>query len=247
MLSSSQVRTLKRLRHLADAGIRLFSSNGYERSQMSDVARLMGVAVGTLYLAVESKEALFDFLVRYTTNGSPDDWLASLALPMRTPAPGATLEYLTAAFAEQRWPVLEQALAHERADDPREEVMAILAELYAVMQRHRTGLVLVKSSMHDFPGLTDAFTFGLRARLLDRIAEYLRARAAIGQLHPGPDGFATAVVITQTISWAVLQRPIDPGFVAMDDDLVRTSVIGLLARGLLHGDPAPTSRGHRDG
>ena len=45
---------------LIQAATRVFLAQGYRRTQMADVAAAMDAAKGTLYLYVESKEALFD-------------------------------------------------------------------------------------------------------------------------------------------------------------------------------------------
>ena len=46
-----------------------FIANGYARTQMEDVAKALGVGKGTVYCYVESKQALFDFVVRNTGRG----------------------------------------------------------------------------------------------------------------------------------------------------------------------------------
>ena len=56
----------KRLRELVEAALGVFCRQGYERAQVADVAKVMGVAVGTIYLYVEGKEALFDLVIRHT-------------------------------------------------------------------------------------------------------------------------------------------------------------------------------------
>jgi AcrR family transcriptional regulator len=62
---------------------------------MADVAAAMGLAKGTLYPYVESKEALFDLVVR---NADRDE-LPELPpkLPVPVPKPGATLEFVARA------------------------------------------------------------------------------------------------------------------------------------------------------
>jgi AcrR family transcriptional regulator len=61
---------LDRLDRLVDVATAVFTERGYRRTQMADVAAAMGVAKGTLYLAVASKEALFDLVVRFA-DGPP--------------------------------------------------------------------------------------------------------------------------------------------------------------------------------
>jgi AcrR family transcriptional regulator len=43
---------------LVQAAVQVFIAQGYRLTQMSDVAAAMGVAKGTVYLYVKSKEAL---------------------------------------------------------------------------------------------------------------------------------------------------------------------------------------------
>ena len=52
---------------------------------MEDVANALGVAKGTLYLYVESKEALFDLVIRHADRpGTEPDF------PVKSPKPGDT-------------------------------------------------------------------------------------------------------------------------------------------------------------
>ena len=62
---------LDRLDALVDAATGVFIAQGYRRAQMADVAAVLGLAKGTLYLYVESKEALFDLVVRYADAPRP--------------------------------------------------------------------------------------------------------------------------------------------------------------------------------
>ena len=65
-----------RLPQLIACATRVFIEQGYRRTQMDDVAAALGVAKGTLYLYVESKEALFDLVLPLLSEG-----LGPIALP----------------------------------------------------------------------------------------------------------------------------------------------------------------------
>ena len=60
-----------RLERLVDVATQVFIEQGYARTQMADVAAALGVAKGTLYGYVESKEALFDVVARYADASQP--------------------------------------------------------------------------------------------------------------------------------------------------------------------------------
>ena len=81
-----------RLEQLVDCATTVFIDQGYRHTQMADVAEALGLAKGTLYLYVESKEALFDLVCRYAD--TPRPFVRRPALPVRTPRSGATLKYV---------------------------------------------------------------------------------------------------------------------------------------------------------
>jgi AcrR family transcriptional regulator len=223
----------KRLSDLAEAALTVFSTHGFERSQMADVAKAMGVAVGTVYLYVESKDALFDLLIRYTSHDTTD-WLQDLELPVSTPAPGATIAFLRDLFGRRgQWPLLERALSRPRADDPRTELAGVIHEQYALMVKHRRGLVLLTRSALEYPGLLESFVFGLRSSLLAFLEQYIQSRVQAGQFHPHVQAFAVAAVITQTIAWANLQRPFDPGLATVSEEIMAQVTVDMLVRSLL--------------
>ena len=60
------------LDRLLAAATKVFAEKGLQRARMSDVAREMGVAHGSLYNYVESKEALFYLLVDRGANPARD-------------------------------------------------------------------------------------------------------------------------------------------------------------------------------
>ena len=233
--------TGERLLELVEAAIVVFSRQGYEKSQIADVAKEMGVSVGTVYNYVESKEALFDLVLRHTSKESPA-WLDEIQVPVRTPKLETTLGFLKGIFGQKnKWPVLSAALKQKEAEDPRAELESIIRELYALMHGHRTGLRLLLKSALSFPGMTEIFVFGLRKRLLNALVKYINLRVAAGQFAKPKDTFATASVITQTVAWANLQRPHDPHLSKITDAAVEEAILELMVNGLLKRSDIPKS------
>ncbi len=227
----------KRLRELVDAGFDVFCRQGFERSQVADVAKVMGVAVGTVYLYVESKEALFDLVVRHTTMEDPE-WLDAIEIPVPTPEPGSTTKFLSEVFGrEGQWPKLEAALKKKKATSIRSEFTEIIQEQYQLMKRHRKGLVLLLRSALEYPGLADVFVLGLRKRLLETLQKYIDLRVKGGQLAQPKNVMASAAVLTQTIAWANLQRPFDPGLTLLTEQAAEDATVDMLVNGLLNAKP----------
>src|SRR5260370_28468227 len=98
-----------RLSELVKGATEVFIERGYKGTQMEDIASSLGVAKGTLYVYVESKDALFDLVVRCADTAKSFERIPRLPIP--TPKSGATLRYVRERLAEnQNLPALAKAL-----------------------------------------------------------------------------------------------------------------------------------------
>lgn len=202
---------------------------GFRRTQIGDVAKAMGVAKGTLYLYVESKEALFDLALRRADRpGQPDP-----ALPVPTPAPGATLAYFAERLAaETEFSALSAAEAIDEPEDARAELDAILGELYEVFRTNGTAIKLIASSAHDLPDFAELWYQRARGATNARLAAYLERRATSGHLPAVPDALAAARLMTEVVTWFAVHRHWDPQPDALDDSVAEATVRSLLLRAL---------------
>ena len=78
-----------RFQDLIEAATAVLLEQGYRRTQIADVAERMGVSKGSIYTYVESKEALFDCVLRHADRSERAE--VPERLPVATPPPGATL------------------------------------------------------------------------------------------------------------------------------------------------------------
>ena len=217
---------------LIEAATAVFLEQGYRRTQMADVAARMGVAKGTLYLYVESKEALFHAVVRHADRAGPIELPDRLPVP--TPAPGATLEAVRGRVAEgSGLPVLTDALARRRVIDVRSELEAIVRELYELLFRHRTGIKLLDRCSHDHPELAAVWYGSGREGALDLLRRYFEDRIRRRRLAPVEDVAVTARIVLETaVFWAV-HRHWDPSPQPMDEEIAEQAVVNFVVRALL--------------
>ncbi len=229
---SPRVIPENRFKQLMEAATRVFIAQGYRRTQIADVARAMGVAKGTIYLYVESKEALFAAALRHADGDAP--LVSELELPLAAPEPGE----LEAALEERLRadtvpPALSRALGRRRPADVGKELEEIVRELFAVSRRHRTAIELLDRCGADHPALRDLFYKQGRFTQLDALRRYLTSCANRGALRVLPDVAVTArFVIEAVATWAVhiqwdpAPQPIDPD--DAKETLVRIVVGGLI-------------------
>jgi AcrR family transcriptional regulator len=223
-----------RFDQLVDCATKVFVEQGYRRTQMADVAEAMGVAKGTLYLYVESKEALFDLVCRQADVPPPRTVPSKLPLP--TPSAKATLEYIASRLAENGVPPsLAAALKRRRESDPRVELETIVRELYDILSRNRRGLKLLDRSAPDLPELGALWFDGARGGLFALIAEYLERRIRAGLLRPVPDVNAAARLVIETIVFWAVHRHWDPRGEPVSDVVATDTVVHFIVSALVKG------------
>jgi AcrR family transcriptional regulator len=219
-----------RLEQLVDRATEVFIERGYARTQMADVAAALGVAKGTVYLYVESKEALFDLVARYADAERP--FVPRPSLPVRTPRPGATAEYVRARLAESQVPpAVRRALAQPRAGDVRAELEAIVGELYGTVARNRRGIKLLDRSARDHPELAALWFEGARGGLIAWLVRYLESRAK--RLRALPDPTVTARLVIETVVFWAVHRHWDPHPQQVEEAVSRDTVIRFIVGALV--------------
>lgn len=220
-----------RVSHLIAHATKIFIDQGYLRTQMEDVAAALGVAKGTLYLYVESKEALFDLVTRCADAEPPPPTFAKLPLP--TPTAGATLTYVRERLVRnQTLPALTAALTRQRVKDARAELTLILGELYDTLARNRHGIKLLDRSAQDLPELAALWFDSARGGLIATLTHYLETRMIRKLLRPLPDAAVTARLIIETIAFWAVHRHWDPRPQVVDETVARDTVIQFLLNAL---------------
>jgi AcrR family transcriptional regulator len=239
-------RPTTRIAALIRAGTEVFLEKGYRRAQIADVARAMGVAPGTIYLYVESKEALFDAVIRAST---APEIVEKLQIPIQTPAQDATLSFIRKALKrESRIESLEAALEASNAVDAAVELERIARELYAKAAQSWLALKLLERSALDWPELA-ALWFGKhRLRILQQLIRYFEIRMASGDLRKAPNPPAAArLVLEMVAAFAMHCRTDHSSQTRIELDIAEATVIDAIVNAyvpLVKRLPKKAGKGH---
>lgn len=233
----------QRFQDLIEAATRIFLAQGYRRTQIADIAEASGMAKGTVYLYVESKEALFDLVLRYADclHADPTSIELPSILPVPTPDPSSTLRFVEETLIEAD-PVplltiaLEQTQEITAPIEARSELDNILRQLYAKLNRHRVSMKLIDRCAHDYPELAAVFFAAGRATVMQSLVRYLELRIAQGAFRPVPDVTVTARIVLETLVYWAIHRYWDPSPEPFDDQTVEDTVVDLLIQSLLQGE-----------
>lgn len=217
----------------------MFVAHGYGRAQVEDVADELGVAKGTIYGYVSSKEALFALAVAYSDRPDelPDDSQLPLTL-VDLPAPD---EVVAGRLAGEVRDMRMVRAAAEPDSDALGEVEEIARDLLVRLGRNRVAIKLVDTCAGDFPELAELWFGGGRWAQVDLLAGYLRAQADAGRLVlPGDAALVARTIIELCAMWAV-HMPWDPSPRPLDAeavlDAVPRMVRGLVTSGQPRQDP----------
>ncbi len=226
----------RRFQDLVEAATAVFITQGYRRTQMADVAEALGVAKGTLYLCVESKEALFDVALRYAD--APRPIAAPPTLPVPTPARGRTLRYVQERLAsDPASPTLREALGRGRVNASAEELAKIVRELH---RGHGS-----KSDLHQARGPLRGRVSGAgeglvgtgRGVLLAQLTTYLESGIRLRRFRAVPDPAVAARLVMETLVFWAVHRHWDPAPQPVDPRAVEEMVVQMLVDALAAGTP----------
>jgi AcrR family transcriptional regulator len=194
-----------RIEQLISSGIKLFARNGYNKTLMSDIARDMGISPGTLYFYVDSKKALFNFLLRYIFLEQKD--LDNISLPIKI-SRGISLRSLLEKIEGERptFQFVQEAIANKNITDVNSEFENILRELYRSFVRYRYAVVIIMQSARDYPELAEFLYKYLRDHMIKLLSEYMTIRISQGLLRPVPDTSIAARLIYESSFWFAVHR-----------------------------------------
>jgi AcrR family transcriptional regulator len=215
-----------RINDVARAAWKVFIEKGYRRTLMTDIGAELKLSHAMLYHYVDSKEALFELAMHYAMDPGS---VAALTLPLPTPAPGHTLQLLQQwARKNVTFPLLHAALARNDVEDGTGELLEIIDERYAFVERNRRLLALIERSALDLPELHALYYKKLRRADIRQLAQYLERRIKAGHLSEVSDVQVATRFIVETIAWFAWHRKADPDSAAIQDEQARQTVRELL-------------------
>lgn len=213
--------------------------NRPRRTQMQDIADVLGLAKGTLYGYAANKEALFAAAIRYGDGLEPLPDIS--ALPVRAPADGELVELVTGRLAAEVPDLaLTKALGRHRLPrtpvEAAAELSRIIVDLYERLSRNRVAIKLVDRCAPELPELGKVWSDTGRGDQMSGMEAYLDTRQRAGLLTlPGPVDLVARTTVELCVLWGVHCR-FDPAPLASpltyDDATVATTLAAMISRSM---------------
>jgi len=218
----------------------VFVTHGYRRTQMQDIADVLGLAKGTLYGYAATKEALFAAAIRYGDRLEPLPDIG--ALPLRAPGDGELAELVAGRLAAEVPDLaLTNALGRHRrlprtTGEAAAELSGIVVDLYQRLSRNRVAIKLVDRCAPELPELGKVWSETGRGDQMTGMEAYLDSRQRAGLLTlPGPVDLVARTTVELCVLWGVHCR-FDPAPLASplpyDDATVAATLAAMITRSM---------------
>jgi AcrR family transcriptional regulator len=199
---------------------------------MSDIAEALDVSVGSLYTYVESKEGLFDLVLKHAL--APPGY----RLPRELPAPHRTPEQ-TVRWLRRRldfksdFPILDTA-----GQRPHPSPAAIAAELFDVSSSLAPAFEVIERSAPRVPELLVLF-LALRRGLIERLERWIDAGGRAGVLRHVESRSVTSRLVLEAALWAAQRRRRDRESRGIENAEARGALVDLVVATLEPRTNAP--------
>ena len=227
---SKKVRQLTRI---IESSIKLFSARGYRQTQMSNIAKDMGISPGTLYLYFESKEALFEFVLKYIFLKQDFD---EISFPIKSSSNDFGFKILEKEFKSKKpFAQLNEIVHREYVENVAEEFENIIRTLFSTLSTYRSGVTIMLNSVINWPQLT-TFYVNVVTDYLELLSDYLSLRINQGLIEKVPDAPAAARFILESTAWFAIHRHRAMYQPNMDDETAEETAVQLLMNAFIRNN-----------
>lgn len=183
-----------RIKSIADAAAVLFLQQGYSRTQISHIAKAVGVSVGTIYLDFTGKKEIMHFVLKCTIE--PDFINREFDRPI-TDDLFAGLENDIVEVFEKTGADFAKHLVNNAVDYSLE---GLVSDAFDLLARYAVGCLFIEKNQFDFKFLAEHYK-RYRKSFLETMAQYLTAFIDRGTVRPLEHLELSATLIIEILSW----------------------------------------------
>lgn len=184
----------QRIREIADAATRLFLQQGYAKTQISHIAKAVGVSVGTIYLDFAGKKEIMHFILKCTVD----------PLFMERDFERPITDDLFAGLENEIISLFEKTgrdfSAHLEADMDNYDFEALISDAFDILSQYAVGCLFIEKNQFDFRNLADSY-IAYRKQFLDTMIRYIRIFIKQGTVRPMEHLELSTTLIIETLSW----------------------------------------------
>lgn len=184
----------QRIQATAQAAARLFIQQGYARTQISHIARAVGVSVGTIYLDFAGKKEIMHFILKCMVDPSFAE--REFERPITDELFVGLEEEIKELFER-----LEQEFARHLQDSAAGCTFeGLISDTFDLFSRYAVGCLFIERNQAEFKDLAALYT-AYRTRFLDMMARCMEQLVQRGEVRPLEQLELSTTLIVEMLSW----------------------------------------------
>lgn len=189
----------ERTEEIKEAAARLFLQKGYSKTQMSHIAKELGISAGTIYYSFNSKQEILYLILKEILE--PDCIYRKPEEPL-TDKEFHKLEDQIIEIFEQNGKKFSSHLENDSAGYSFEE---LISDAFDLLDKYAVGCLFIEKNQWDFPRMAESYK-KYRKQFLDYMTKYLKLFVEKGQIRPIPHPEITTVLIMEILTWWAMDR-----------------------------------------
>ena len=188
-----------RIKAIAEVATLLFLRQGYARTQISHIAKAIGVSVGTIYHDFAGKTEIMHFVLKCTI--APDFINREFERPI-TDNLFSDVENEIVSLLEQSQDDFVKHLENDVAGYNFED---LISDAFDILARYAVGCLFIEKNQYEFPFLAEHYK-AYRRKFLDTMSRYLTIFINRGTVRPMEHLELTTTLIIETLTWWAMDR-----------------------------------------
>lgn len=184
----------ERIKSIADAATLLFLQQGYSKTQISHIAKAVGVSVGTIYLDFTGKREIMHFVLKCTID--PGFINRDFDRPITDELFAGLEDDIVAAF-EKNGDNFAEHLANNAADYSLE---ALVSDAFDLLYKYAVGCLFIEKNQFDFKFLAEHYK-RYRKRFHETMTQYMMVFINNGTVRPIEHIELSTILIIEILSW----------------------------------------------
>lgn len=183
-----------RIKSITDAATYLFLQQGYSKTQISHIAKAVGVSVGTIYLDFTGKKEIMHFVLKCTID--PTFCNRDFDRPI-TDDLFTGLENDIVAIFEKTGNDFAKHLINDAADY---DLETLVSDAFELLAKYAVGCLFIEKNQFDFKFLAEHYKV-YRKKFLETMTQYLKAFVKSGKVRPLEQLELSTTLIIEILSW----------------------------------------------
>lgn len=184
----------QRIQAISDAATRLFLQQGYAKTQISHIAKAVGVSVGTIYLDFVGKKEIMHFLLKCTVD--PTFANQEFERPITDELFGGLEDEIIEVF-QKSGNDFEKYLESGKSEYDFE---ALISDAFDILARYAVGCLFIEKNQFDFKNLAEHYKI-YRKHFLDTMVRYIETFIEQGTVRPLEHLELSTTLIIEILSW----------------------------------------------